>query len=176
MVNKQICFDCKAEFRDRPMIDCCPVCRGKHIVHTPIDFENLGDINYLTYGGNLVFKQFTEEEAPDLSPYCFNVFRLYTPFDIGEGDDVYMAMLYSIDVRDFEDKKEDILYPSGNEDKMSVPYLDLFGSKEVLASEIVSCGLVDDYITYHGHILDVEDAKLTYEELVNWLCSLGISF
>lgn len=173
-MKEQICFDCGTKFENKTWLDYCPNCKSKHIIHTPIEFDNLGDINYLAYGGNLVFKHFTEEESPELSPYCFNVFQLYTPFDIGEGDNRYMAMLYYVDVRDYEDKKEDILYPSGNEDMMSTPYLDLFGSKEILASEIVSCGLVDDCITYHGHILDVEDAKLTYEELIQWLCNLGI--
>ena len=83
------------------------------------EYVNLGDVNYLTYGGNLVFHSFPDEDQnSDLYKYYFKVFRLYTPWDIGEGDNMYIAMLYDVDVRDYEEKQKDILFTSGNEDKM----------------------------------------------------------
>ena len=138
------------------------------------EYVNLGDVNYLTYGGNLVCHSFPDEDKnSDLYKYCFKVFRLYTPWDIGEGDDVYIAMLYDVDVRDYEEHKKDILYMSGNEDKMNIPWLELY-DLETLASEIVESGFADVYDTYKGYYLDVENAKCTLEEVKDWLTKLGI--
>ena len=138
------------------------------------EYVNLGDVNYLTYGRNLVFHSFPDEDKnSDLYKYCFKVFSLYTPWDIGEGDDVYMAMLYDVDVRDYEEHKKDILYMSGNEDKIDIPWLELY-DLETLASEIVESGFADVYDTYKGYYLDVENAKCTLEEVKDWLTKLGI--
>lgn len=117
----QRCLTCGTTFTDKPWIDDCPICKSKLITHYPIDYVNLGDINYFAYGGNLVFHSFPDEDKEsEWYKYNFKVFRLYTPFDIGEGDDVYIAMLYDIDVRDYEENKKDILSLSGNEDKIDV--------------------------------------------------------
>lgn len=141
-----------------------------------VDFVNLGDINYLTYGGNLVFHSFPDEDKnSDLYKYCFKVFRLYTPWDIGEGDNVYMAMLYDVDVHDYEENKKDILYMSGNEDKMDTPWLELYGgSLEVLASEIVTAGYSDGFITYKSNYPTKDDVLCTLDEVKDWLTKLGI--
>ena len=92
---------------------------------------------------------------------------------MGEGDDVYIAMLYDVDVRDYEEHKKDILYMSGNEDKMNIPWLELY-DLETLASEIVESGFADVYDTYKGYYLDVENARCTLEEVKDWLTKLGI--
>lgn len=174
-MNKQVCLSCETKFKNKPYMDVCPVCKSKYILHDPIDYVNRGDINYFSYGGNLVFHSFpNEDKESEWYKYNFKVFRLHTPFDLGEGDDVYMAMLYDIDVRDYEENKKDILYLSGNEDKIDVPWLELFGSLEALASEIVASGYSDCYETYQGYYLDVDNAKCTLEEVKDWLTKLGI--
>lgn len=137
------------------------------------EFLNYGDLNYLEYGGNLVFHSYPDEDKnSDLYKYCFRVFRLFTPWDTGE-EDVYMAMLYDVDVRDYEDHKWDILYMSGNEDKMSIPWLELY-DLEFLASEIVDSGWADVYDTYKGYYLDNDSTRCTLEEVKDWLDKLGI--
>lgn len=143
-------------------------------MNNQVEYLNCGDINYLTYGGNLVFHSFPNEDRnSDLYKYYFKVFCLYTPWNLGEGDDVYMAMLYDLDVRDYEEHKKDILTMSGNEDKMNIPWLELY-NLETLASEIVESGFADVFDTYKGHYLDVEDARCTLEEVRDWLTKLGI--
>lgn len=136
-------------------------------------YTNLGDINYLAYGGNLVWKQFTEKERPDHYKHCFYVFSLYTPWDLG--DNKYAATLHTVDVRDHEKHKYDILSLSGNEDKCDCAWLDLFeGNLEVLASEIVSAGYSDNYTTYKGEYSREDGDVVTLEEVKSWLTGLGI--
>lgn len=140
-----------------------------------VEFVNLGDINYLTFGGNLVWKRYTEEEMPSHHKYCFNVFRLYTPEDHDLGDDVYLATLHTVDVRDHEKHKKDILYLSGNEDKMDTPWLELYGgSLEVLASEVVTAGYSDGFITYTSNYPTKDDDQITLDGVKDWLTKLGI--
>ena len=140
-----------------------------------VEFVNLGDVNYLTYGGNLVWKRYTEEEMPSHHNYVFNVFRLYTPEDHDLGDDVYLATLHTVDVRDHEKHKKDILYLSGNEHNMDVPWLGLFGgSLEILASEIVSAGYSDGFITYKSNYPTKDDDQISLNEVKAWLTELGI--
>lgn len=173
-MDKQKCFDCGAEFVGKPWIDTCPVCRSNHIIHQePIEFVNLGDVNFLAYGGNLVFRSFTKEECenfPELYKYCFRVLRLYTPWDLGDelGDNIYRLRVYSVDIRDYEDKKEEILSLSGNEDKKDIPWLKLW-DYETLASEVVNAGYGDlDTYAYN------EQEVMNLDEVKEILCSIGI--
>lgn len=168
-MNKQKCFDCGTEFIDKPFIDVCPNCRSNLIIHgEPTKFLNLGDVNYLEYGGNLVYHQFEKEDCenfPELYDYCFNVIRLYTPWDIE--DEKYLLKQFGVDVRDYEDKKKDILYGIGMEDKMDTPYLELFGDKAVLASAIVDAGFGE-----LNHYLTTD--FITLGDVKKFLCGIGI--
>lgn len=173
-MNKQKCFDCGTEFIEKPWIDVCPMCRSKHIIHDDlIKFINLGDINFLEYGGNLVFHSFSKEDCenfPDLYEYYFTVLKLYTPWDLDSqfGEESYILQSYQVDVRDYEDKKDEILSRVEEENKKNIPWLELW-DYETLASEIVNAGYgdLDIYINNGQKILNIDEVK-------EILCNFGI--
>lgn len=146
----QRCLTCGTTFTDKPWIDDCPICKSKLITHKFNEYEehweNYGDINFIEFGGSLIRPSFNKEailEEPDLK-YCFDVFILDTPFDLGEGDNVYRARYFScIDVTEFEDCKKDLLYTIGQEEFMDIPWLELFdGNMKMLAVELAECNFV----------------------------------
>lgn len=144
----QRCLTCGTTFTDKPWIDDCPICKSELISHNlnEDNWENYGDINFLEFGGSLVRPSFSKErtlEDSDLK-YCFDVFILDTPFDLGEGNDVYRARYFScIDVTEFEDCKTDLLYAIGLEEFIDTPWLELFdGNMKMLAVELAECNFV----------------------------------
>lgn len=179
-MDKQTCLTCGTTYTDRPYMDRCMNCKSEYISRDHKDWKNYGDINFTTFGGCLVRNSFTPEEIkeyPELTNY-FDVFYLFTPFDIGEGDDVYKAFLYSsVCITDFEHVKQEVLTLVGEENNPAYrdKKLSECWTPERVAVELVESGYADDCRTYWGHILDDEkEGRIGLDELYKWFCTLGI--
>ena len=184
-MKMQKCLICGTSYENKPWIDTCPICKSRIISREHQPWENYGDINYISYGGTLVKPSFSPEEIledPNLK-YYYDIFCLDTPFDLGEGDKVYRARLFStINICDYEQYKEDLLFAIGQEDKMNIPWLELFDNPKLLAAEIAKCNFIDNAIVYHSQSYYIQNHYKQYEytgfltlyELYDWFAILGI--
>lgn len=142
-------------------------------------WKNLGDIDFLDYGGCLVCPAYEEEEVKKYENLksSYNVFYLNT--DIDEEDKVYAALLY-VDVDDYindEDNKKDILTAIGLEDRMSDDPLSIM-DRGAWAKEIVEYYGISNFsptvlkpnCCYPSAY---EDFLCSRDECKEWLKSLG---
>lgn len=130
-------------------------------------WKNLGDVNFLSYGGCLVRKNWSDEIAK------YQVFSLNT--EAGENGDEYSAILCCVDLDDLTaEVVEDILDLNGLEELSNMPLFEIM-SPEMWAKEIVECGtgLYQPTSYRSQYPSSWEDYILTEDELKEWLKALG---
>lgn len=138
-------------------------------------WKNLGDINFLAYGGCLVQKNWSEadiKKCPNLTN-VYQVFSLNT--EAGEDGDEYSAMLCCVDLDDLTaEVVEDILDLNGLEELSNMPLFEIM-SPEQWAKEMVECGtgLYQPTSYKSQYPSSWEDYILTEDELKEWLKALG---
>jgi hypothetical protein len=140
-------------------------------------WENLGDVNFLAYGGSLVRPHWSKEELkkyPDLDSE-YDVFNLIT--EAGDNGDKLSARLFCVDIDDVicdADNKKEILTLIGLEDKVDLPSEQIM-SPENWAMEMVEDGIMtSDPTTFKTQYPGSwEDTYISMKNLKSWLKSLG---
>lgn len=137
---------------------------------------NYGDVNFLEHGGCLVAPSYSEDEIkenPALSD-VFNVFKVIT--DAGDDENApIFAALYTIDISDYEDKKEMILEAAGFESKEKLEKSSKMPASE-WAKEIVEYGGGNVPSCYHSEKIQypvMEDYFISKWDLIQWVWDLG---
>lgn len=148
------------------------------------NWKNLGDINFLSYGGCLVKPHWTKEELTsgkdggELLKYGFDVFYLNPEY--GENGDQNYAALCFIDLDGLN--FDDMLYQCGLDEHLGKTLQELLESgftPEQLAKEMVELDVVNfnpsvykngQYIQYP---YNWEDFIVSDEDLKKWLLDIG---
>lgn len=146
-------------------------------------WENFGDINFLTYGGCLVKRHWTDEELakienPELLKYTYDVFYLNTEY----GDDNQnFAALCCIDLTDDFLDWNGMLYCIGQDERIGMKLQDFLKetniSPKLLAKEMVEYMGVDEFspITFKNpqYPSCIEDYLVSNKDLKKWIQDLG---
>lgn len=146
------------------------------------EWVNMGDINFLAYGGCLVKPHFSEEELKDHESLenTFDVFYLNTEF--GENGDENFAALCYVDLDDSWLPWADMLKCIGLDEEvgLSVEELVKKHSPMLLAKELVEYAGVQNFSpevvkndTYNRYPYSAEDFTVSDADLVKWLRDLG---
>lgn len=150
-------------------------------------WKNLGDINFLAYGGCLVKPHFTKEELSDCEDEGDNLKYIYDVFylnpEYGEADNLMnFAALCCVDLQDTWIDYHGLMTAIGEDWRSDSSLEDLLKdiSPELLAKEIVeyegaiNCnptvvknGFINNYPYY------LEDFIVSDEDLISWLKELG---
>lgn len=150
-------------------------------------WENLGDINFLSYGGCLVKPHFSEKELSELEnggenlKLIFDVFYLNPEY--GEKDDLKnYAALCCIDLTDSWIDYDGMLQFIGEDHRIGSSLEDLLKelSPQLLAKEIVEYeGVVNcnPIVVKNGRLIQYPiswtDFIISNEDLINWLKDIG---
>lgn len=146
------------------------------------EWTNMGDINFLAYGGCLVKPHFSEEELKDHESLenTFDVFYLDT--ESGENGDENFAALCYVDLDDSWLPWADMLKCIGLDKEVGLPVEELVKkhSPMLLAKELVEYAGVQNFSpevvkndTYNRYPYSAEDFTVSDEDLVKWLRDLG---
>lgn len=141
-------------------------------------WENLGDINFVAYGGCLVKPHWSDEEVKDY-PSLRNTYDVfYLNPEASDDEDIYSAAMYCVDLDDLtQEQINDMLEVTGYDEyigKSKEELKELGLSYECLAKEMVEGGFVDNATTYKAQYpCELEDYLLTTSELYDWLRSIG---
>lgn len=145
-------------------------------------WENLGDINFVAYGGCLVKSHQTGEgsNVDEAFKYCFDVFYLNPEF--GENGDENFAGLGTIDLTDNWLDFDGMLEVTGYDEYKGKSLEELL---EIMSPEL----LAKEMVEYHGiqnfspivckkdvvlqYPCDANDFIVTLEELNDWLHNIG---
>ena len=148
-------------------------------------WENLGDVNFLAYGGCLVKPHFNEKELKgcDNLKLTFDVFYLNPEY--GESNDLKnFAALCCIDLTDDWLHYDDMLAACGLDEKAGLSLDELLKelSPELLAKEMVEYEGVANFnptVVKEGKVIQYpyswEDYIVSDDDLVSWLKDLGAS-
>lgn len=146
------------------------------------EWTNMGDINFLAYGGCLVKPHFSEEELKDHESLenTFDVFYLNTEF--GENGDENFAALCYVDLDDSWLPWADMLKYIGLDEEVGLPVEELVKkhSPMLLAKELVEYTGVQNFSpevvkddTCNRYPYSAEDFTVSDDDLVKWLHDLG---
>lgn len=146
------------------------------------EWINMGDINFLAYGGCLVKPHFSEEELKDHESLenTFDVFYLNTEF--GENGDENFAALCYVDLDDSWLPWADMLKCIGLDEEVGLPVEELVKkhSPMLLAKELVEYAGVQNFSpevvkndTYNRYPYSAEDFTVSDADIVKWLRDLG---
>lgn len=146
------------------------------------EWTNMGDINFLAYGGCLVKPHFSEEELKghESLENTFDVFYLNTEF--GENGDENFAALCYVDLDDSWLPWVDMLKCIGLDEEVGLSVEELVKkySPMLLAKELVEYAGVQNFSpevvkndTCNMYPYSAEDFTVSDEDLVKWLRDLG---
>lgn len=146
------------------------------------EWVNMGDINFLAYGGCLVKPHFSEEELKDHESLenTFDVFYLDT--ESGENGDENFAALCYVDLDDSWLPWADMLKCIGLDKEVGLPVEELVKkhSPMLLAKELVEYAGVQNFSpevvkndTYNRYPYSAEDFTVSDADIVKWLHGLG---
>lgn len=141
-------------------------------------WENLGDVNFLSYGGCLVKHNW--EEPDESLKYCYTVFYLNP--EAGEnGDQNYAAQCF-IDLTDSWLDYDGMLQSIGCDEFVGMSFEDLIKKIDpmVLAKELIEYHGVANFSpevqhkeVYLQYPSQFEDFIVSDEELTDWLKNIG---
>lgn len=147
-------------------------------------WENLGDVNFLAYGGCLVKPHWTEEELakaknPELLKHTYDVFYLNTEY--GDDGNQNFAALCCIDMTDDFLDWNGMLYCIGEDARIGMKFEDFLNettiSPELLAKEMVEYMGVGEFspCTFKcpQYPSEADDYIVSDEDLKQWLIDLG---
>ncbi len=146
-------------------------------------WENLGDINFLAYGGCLVKKHWTEKELAEvenseLLKYTYDVFYLNTEY--GDDGNQNFAALCCIDMTDSFLDWDGMLYYIGQDERVGMKFNDLLEEGEIapelLAKEMIEYMGVGSFspIAFNSATPFLNDDYIVSDEdLKKWLQDLG---
>lgn len=150
-------------------------------------WKNLGDINFLAYGGCLVKPHFTKEELLECEDngenlkYVYDVFYLNTEY--GEADNLMnYAALCCVDLTDTWIDYNGLMEYIGEDERVGSSLEDLLKdiSPELLAKEVVEYEGVSNcnpVVVKNGFVNNYpyswEDFIISDEDLISWLKELG---
>lgn len=141
---------------------------------------NMGDINYLAYGGCLVKPHFTEKERSENLKYIFDVFYLNPEY--GENGNQNFAALCCVDLTDSWLHWDDMLRACGYDDHIGLSFTDLIKklSPEIMAREIVEYEGVNNFspvVVKEDKVIqypaDWTDFIVSDSDLKEWLIDIG---
>lgn len=155
------------------------------------EWVNMGDINFLAYGGCLVKPHFSKEELKDHESLenTFDVFYLNTEF--GENGDENFAALCYVDLDDSWLPWADVLKYIGLDEEVGLPVEELVKKHNpmLLAKELVESSVIFSPKSYTGvqnfspevvkndtcnrYPYSAEDFTVSDEDLVKWIRDLG---
>ena len=146
-------------------------------------WKNLGDINFLAYGGCLVKHHFTEKEIleNDNLKYIFDVFYLNTEY--GDKDNLMnYAAFCCVDLTDNWIDYDGLLSVIGEDERIGSSLEELLKdiSPELLAKEVVEYEGVSNfspYVVKNNRLIqypvDWEDFIISDDDLIAWLKDIG---
>lgn len=141
---------------------------------------NMGDINYLAYGGCLVKPHFDENESIEGTAYIYDVFYLNTEY--GENGDQNFAALCYVDLTDSWLHWDDMLRACGYDGHIGLSFADLIKklSPEIMAKEIVEYEGVNNFspvVVKEDKVIqypaDWTDFIVSDSDLKAWLINIG---
>lgn len=147
-------------------------------------WENLGDVNFLAYGGCLVKNHWTDEELaevenPELLKHTYDVFYLNPEY--GNNGNENFATLCCIDLTDDFLDWDGMLYCLGQDERIGMKFQDFLNettiSPKLLAKEMVEYMGVEQFspITFKNSQYPscAEDYLISDKDLEKWLQDLG---